>query len=381
MAEFEVRTNQLKKNADSENTISGSIISLSQEIRSVAQKIRLGSASETAVRSSLRALAEENDRNGEKMKTLSASLDSIASYYEQAEQRIQETEISGANASEGKSDSDSGTPEKFSILPLIVIGPVRPIWTIPWTIPTGPAVEIKRITQEIKRLLQDSDIGGSLEGDVLDGSVKGKLVTKWDTEKKDAKLAASVEAEGHLAKGTAKGNVGNASGKVSATIGSVGATGTIGATLFKDGKLSPAIDGKLKAEAAAVKGSAEGQIGNDENNVHVKGSGKLLGAEAEASGSAGVITYTDKTTGQTKTEYGAKGKVGAEAYVAEGKISGGFTLFGIKVDAGVSGKAGGAGISAEGRVTTGGVSGEIGAGLGLGAGLEISIDWSGFKLW
>lgn len=68
-------------------------------------------------------------------------------------------------------------------------------------------------------------------------------------------------------------------------------------------------------------------------------------------------------------------------YFSQGKVSGGFTIFGIKIDAGVTGKAGGAGVSAEGKVTTGGVSGKIGAGLGLGAGVEISIDWSNFSLW
>ena len=151
--------------------------------------------------------------------------------------------------------------------------------------------------------------------------------------------------------------------------------------MYKDGKFSPTLDAKLKAEAAAAKGSAEAKVGTDEINGHIKGSGTLLGAEAEASGSVGKITYKDETTGQTKTELGAKGKVGAEAYLAQGKVSGGFTIFGIKIDAGVTGKAGGAGVSAEGKVTTGGVSGKIGAGLGLGAGVEISIDWSNFSLW
>ena len=106
--------------------------------------------------------------------------------------------------------------------------------------------------------------------------------------------------------------------------------------------------------------------------------GTVLGAEAELSGGAGMITYKDETTGKTRTELG---KAGAEAYLAEGSISGGFTIFGIEVDVGASGKAGGAGVEAGGRVTTGGISGEIGAGLGLGLGLELSIDWSDFSLW
>ena len=109
--------------------------------------------------------------------------------------------------------------------------------------------------------------------------------------------------------------------------------------------------------------------------------GTVLGAEAELSGGAGMITYKDETTGKTRTELGVSGKAGAEAYLAEGSISGGFTIFGIEVDVGASGKAGGAGVEAGGRVTTGGISGEIGAGLGLGLGLELSIDWSDFSLW
>lgn len=222
---------------------------------------------------------------------------------------------------------------------------------------------------------------GSAEGNVIGGSIKTKSTAKWDPQNKDAGIEKSIDAEGHIAKGNLKGNIGLLGGEVAGTVGSVGATGKLGATLYKDGKFSPTLDAKLKAEASAAKGNVQAQIGTNENNAHINGSGTLLGAEAEASGSVGVITYKDETTGQTKTELGAKGKVGAEAYLAQGKISGGFTIFGIKIDAGVSGKAGGAGVSAEGKITTGGASGKIGAGLGLGAGVEVSIDWSNFSLW
>lgn len=225
------------------------------------------------------------------------------------------------------------------------------------------------------------DSSGSAEGDVIGGSIKTKSSAKWNPKKGDAGIEKSVEAEGHLAKGKLKGNIGLVGGEVSGTVGTVGATGKIGATLYKDGKFSPTLDAKLKAEAAAVKGSAAAKIGTDEINGHIKGSGTLLGAEAEAGGSIGVIKTLDENTKEVKTEYGVKGKVGAEAYLAQGKVSGGFTILGIKIDAGVTGKAGGAGVSVEGKVTTGGASGKIGAGLGLGAGVEISIDWSNFSLW
>lgn len=220
---------------------------------------------------------------------------------------------------------------------------------------------------------------GTAEGEIIGGSIKTKSKAKWDIQKGDAGVEKSVEAEGHLAKGKLKGNIGLLGGEIGGSVGNVGATGKVGASLFKDGKFSPALEAKLKAEASAAKGDASLSVGNDEFDAHGKASGTLLGAEAEIGGSAGMITYKDGTS--TKTELGVKGKVGAEAYVAQGKLSGGFKIFGIKIDLGIEGKAGGAGVSAEGRVTTGGVSGKIGAGLGLGAGLELSIDWSNFSLW
>lgn len=222
---------------------------------------------------------------------------------------------------------------------------------------------------------------GTAEGELIGGSVSTKSKANWDLKDKDAGIEKSITAEGHLAKGSLEGNYGILGGKVEGTVGSVSATGSIGASLYKDGKFSPALEAELKGKAAVAEGEAEIKLGNDEFNGHVNAEGTVLGAEAELSGGAGMITYKDETTGKTKTELGVSGKAGAEAYLAEGSISGGFTIFGIEIDVGVSGKAGGAGVEAGGRVTTGGISGEIGAGLGLGLGLELSIDWSDFSLW
>lgn len=234
-----------------------------------------------------------------------------------------------------------------------------------------------------------------LEGDALGGSIKTKSKANWKTKREtnadgtegdwDLKhpnvgIEKSIEAEAHGAKGKVTSNVGLLGSEIEGTVGSVGATGSIGASLYKDGKLSPALEAKLKGEASLLKGNATVNFGNEEFDAHLKSSGTLLGAEAEASGGIGMITYTD-SVGMIKTELGVRGKVGAEAYVAQGKASGGFTLWGIKLDVGVSGKVGGAGASLEGQATAGGVSGKIGAGLGVGLGLEISIDWSNFSLW
>lgn len=222
---------------------------------------------------------------------------------------------------------------------------------------------------------------GTTEGELIGGSVTTKSKANWDLQEKDAGIEKNIKAEGHLAKGSLEGNYGILGGKVEGTVGTVSTTGTIGVSLYKDGKISPALEAELKAKASVAEGEVEVKLGNDEFNGHVNADGTVLGAEAEISGGVGMITYEDETTGKTKSEFGAQGKAGAEAYLAEGSISGGFTIFGVEIDVGVSGKAGGAGVSAEGRVTTGGVSGEIGAGLGLGLGIKLSIDWSDFSLW
>ena len=175
-----------------------------------------------------------------------------------------------------------------------------------------------------------------------------------------------------------KNGLNSSSGEIKVENAAVSGEGK--AQLFKDGKLSPEISAKVSGEVSAVKGKIETKTGTDDYNVHGKAEGELLGAKAEAKGGVGKITYKDKE-GNTKTGYGVEGSVGAEAYVAQGKISGGFTIAGIKIGVSVSGKAGGAGISAGGRATTGGVSGEIGAGLGLGAGLKLDVDWTDFVLY
>lgn len=234
----------------------------------------------------------------------------------------------------------------------------------------------KKVTTEFHGI----NVGASASGDLIGGSVTTKSSASWDLEDKDASIEKSIVAEGHLATGELSGNVGLFGGKVSGTVGSVSATGTVGASLFKDGKLSPALEAELKAKAVVAEGEAEVKFGNDMINTHAGAEGSVLGAEASAKGGIGKITFEDKATGKTKTGYGVQGEVSAEAYLAEGEVSGGFTIFGIDIDVGLSGKAGGAGVEAGGSVTTSGISGKLGAGLGLGVGVELSVDWSDFEL-
>ena len=64
------------------------------------------------------------------------------------------------------------------------------------------------------------------------------------------------------------------------------------------------------------------------------------------------------------------------ASLAEGKVEGGVTIFGIDIDVGVKGYAGAVGVEAGGSITTDGVTGSFGGALGFGGKLDVSIDWS-----
>lgn len=190
----------------------------------------------------------------------------------------------------------------------------------------------------------------------------------------EAKAGASYS----VASGELEGSLGMLKGNIKGSVGNAAVEGKIGASLVDDGKFSPSIYAKANAGASVLKGSASYSVGNDENNVFTKAEGEVLGAKANAEGSVGVITTTD-SDGTTHKSFGVKGVAGAEAYIAQGSVSRGYTFMGIKVTGSVSGKAGGAGVSAGGSITTGGVSGEIGAGLGLGVGIKVDVDWSGFN--
>lgn len=219
---------------------------------------------------------------------------------------------------------------------------------------------------------------GELEYSLLGYEIDTIAKAEWDLENGDAGIKYGGGIDIYGARGSASGNVGILGGSVEASAGNAGVSGSINATLFEDGKFTPSIGAEVNAEASVLKGKAEGHLGSEDTNIHAEGSGTLLGAEAGAEAKAGVITTRDPKTGETVTSYGVSAEASAEAYLAEGEISGGISIFGLEIDVGVSGKAGGAGVEAGGSVTTNGASGKIGAGLGVGAGVEISVDWSDF---
>ena len=223
-------------------------------------------------------------------------------------------------------------------------------------------------------------VSGSIGAGYLGGELTGK--TGFGVKKKDGK----VDSVGIFAEGTASGYIGEIHGKAKNGISEIsgsakfitgGATGSIGLSLVKDGKFTPQAVAKAKAEVAAASGKIENKMGNDDYNFHTNAKGKALSAEAEAQAGAGVITMTDEN-GKEYSTIGVEAGVKAEACVAKGEVSQGFTIMGIKFDVGVEGKVLSAGAHAGVKANTGGIKGNIGASLLLGIGLNFSIDWTGF---
>lgn len=196
---------------------------------------------------------------------------------------------------------------------------------------------------------------------------------KWDI--RSFGLSTKASATGALARGEVKGNWGLANGKASGEFLTGTISGESKATLWDDGKFNPSLMMKAKAEASALHGDAEGGIGNNQYGVKAKASGDLLYAEAEAEGGIGYIGK-DKNG---KDTYGASGKLGAMAGVAKGEITGEATLFGVDIDVTTKGHATSVGAEIGGKISTNGAKAKLDGAFGLGAGIEVSIDWTDAK--
>ncbi len=208
---------------------------------------------------------------------------------------------------------------------------------------------------------------------------------KWEEDEKTGEMKLDsvgigygAKGEVHVAGGEVGGNIGLLSSTIGGTVGQISGSGSVGASLWKDGKFSPQLGVEGSLEASGVTGTANLTFGSENNNGHVDLEGTVGDAEFKAGVGAGKITYKD-AKGDVKTAYGVKGEFGAEAYALTGKASGGITIFGIDIDIGVSGKLGGGGVSGGGAITKGGVKGSLDVGLVAGLGLEFSIDWTDFK--
>lgn len=398
MSEILVKTNIMAQCVSSEQAMLKKLNSLAGEIESVQRSLSFNVKSRARINSQLASLAKVTQRNAEHMSSLASTLSNAASTYSSTEKRISGNVNSVSSNTGDRNINNSiiglnGTVILDRIINwireyidriLIKLGKVtcagKNGLTAAWNkLINGEDIALLSRATSVSGSVLGFGWAASLSGDFLGASLDTTKKAAWNLEDGDVSAEYSVSGEAHIAQGKASGNIGLLGGDIGGKVGKIGATGKVEATLFDDGEFRPSIGGNAKVEAKALEGEANLKFGTEENNAHAKAEGSLFGAEAKASAGIGKVTYED-ASGNTKSGYGVTAKVGAEAYVAEGSLSSGFNLFGIKIDASVSGKAGGVGVSAGGSVTTNGVSGKIGAGLGVGGGVEISIDWSNFSL-
>ena len=221
--------------------------------------------------------------------------------------------------------------------------------------------------------LLGAEASADATGDLLGYDASVKNFADWDPEKGEISAKTKAMAVGYLAKGEASAAFGLAEVKAKGEFLTGTAIGEAKAALWQEGEFKPALTVGAAASVAVLKGEANGQFGTDDYNAHIRARGDVLSAEAKASAAMGALGKNDKG----KEIYGVRAKAGAEACVAKGEVSGGVTILGVKVYAKVQGKAIAAGASASAELTNEGASAEVGAALGLGAGVKLSVDWSG----
>lgn len=186
---------------------------------------------------------------------------------------------------------------------------------------------------------------------------------KKGLELKDGTIRGEVKGEASfsLLSGKMKSGLGLASSEISGDIGKVSASGSAKCALFQDGKLDPELSAELKASADALTVKNNNRFGTDDFNVHSEQQVSLGHAEAKL--------------GAKINKDGVSASAKAGAYAAQGKVTTGFTFFGIKVDMEGSAKAGGASIGGEFNATRDSVSIGGEAGILAGLGIKIKISW------
>lgn len=345
MGEVEVKLDKLKAGVGVLENCARAIDGKRNEIESIALNLSLPRESAAQMKKQLRRLSDQAQTCKNQTNALKDALSNIKSQYE-----ITEKEIIGKNinrATYSFSDTNAHADIKTGIS-----GSAK----------TDISGSVFNISGKTTGAFGEASAGASFLTAMASASTHGEIT------KNKISGEAKVEGSAALFKGQASvgGKYGEASVNAEIFSAAVSAS-TSGAIEYKNGKLSAKAEVSAGASVSAASGKAEGRLGTEDFNAHGKASGSLLGAGAQAKAGVSVDSFGN---------FSAKAEAGAEAFLAKGEVSGGFTLFGIKVE--VGGEAGiGVQAKAKGEVSSSGLA----ANLGLGPiGGKVKIDWSGFNL-
>ncbi len=219
-------------------------------------------------------------------------------------------------------------------------------------------------------------LGASFKGPKLNPGVSGK-VKDDDLTIADASIPVvegKVRVLKFSSKFQSKNKLVNAgfrlnglTAKASASVGATMAANPLDINIHANGSL----------EAHGLRAVGKLKLGDSTVNVAGRFDGSIGHAVAEGKVGVGAISIEDPDTKEKKTAFGVEAGGSLKAEVFTGKVTGGVSILGVKFSGTLKGSALSAGVEGKVKATTGGITLGLGAALGLGAGFEVSIDWSG----
>lgn len=237
----------------------------------------------------------------------------------------------------------------------------------------------ENVSTDIMEKKQDLELFEN--GEVIKGKEKEyKGISELGVKGKKNLLKGDVN--GKLAKGSYKYRKGGFTFGANLALGEVKASGNLGGSLGYDAEDGFQKEGGVNVTAGATAAKGRVKIGYQGEYAGIEG--KIVGKAltATATGTAGYGKFLFKgDDGKVEEAEGFGVMASAQAALAEGTAEGGISFFGIKIKVGFTAQIGGVG----GTIGAYGTNGKIGCSLGalLGAGfkLNLSLDWTGFRKW
>lgn len=317
-------------------------------IDSIASGLAFSNASADLIRKRLRSVSTGLDGVGKKMRSMKRTLGDISSTYSKTERRIvDQTVLPGVKVHSSVNNKE-----------------------------THDNVSVKdgKISTS-KGFSMSKAAGGATAASVYgSASAEGKILSaelenQTNRYKNEHEIGANASRKGSLsvAEGKASLNSKYAAASVAGSFVAIKGSGAAKASVgYKDGNLYGELSAKSEVKASVAHGEAQAKLGTDYLDMHGKAEGTVLGAEASAD--IGVVVHENGTA-----EVKAKAKL--QAYLAKGEVSGGYNIFGFKVDVKLDGMIG---VQAKAGGSYSTSSAELELGLGPVGG-KVALDWSEFK--
>lgn len=340
MSKFSVKTGNVKREVDSLKGISLQLKDSREEVHSIASSVAISGAAYSIIKKSLNDAVDNLDELKRNTESMKSGLSDIVKLYATTEAKMTATKVKlRAIGTAGKSADHAGASTSASASTSAADGSV--------------STSGKYGDAEASGSVFSADASASAQAHAGDG---------------DYSASGQAGASASVVKGNASAS--NAYGEASASGSVLAASAAIAGSAgvqYENGKVSGGVEASASAKAAVANAEAEAKAGTDDINAHGSAEGSVLGAKAEAEAGA---------TANKNGSSSVKAKVDAEAYVAKGEVSGGFTIFGVDVDLEVEGMVG---VQAEAgaEVSSTGISFDVGLGP---IGGEVKIDWSDFEL-